>query len=458
MEIRRKLALQFIAMVAFIIMLTSIAIYILFSQSRKEEFFDRLSSKAKLVAQMLIDIDEIDMDLLRKIEKNNPLSLPSEKIRIYDYKNNLIYSSDNDSTFSYSVDLINKVRLDNELRINRDSYEIVGHFYTGQYDRIVVFVAASDIFGIKKLKRLRIILVAVFFASLIIVFFSGRIFAARALNPISKLISEVDSIEASNLEVRLDEGGGKDEISRLAHTFNRFLKRLESSFKMQKTFIANASHEFRTPLTVLSGQLEVLLLKDRNTEDYKNTIKTTLEEIKNLTSISNRLLLLAQASSDFSNVNFTPSRIDDILWQSRQELRKRNEQYNIKVSFSTEIDSDDKLIVNGNELLLKVAFLNLMDNACKYSGSKNVNVLLSWDDNSSIKIDFQDNGIGISNNDIKNIFQPFYRSSEVMKIKGHGIGLSLVDKIVALHKGTINVTSTHGKGSVFAIILPLHRL
>jgi signal transduction histidine kinase len=455
MEIRRKITFQFIVTVAFIILLSSSAIYVSFSESRQEEFYDRLSQKARLVAQMLIEIDEIDTDLLRKIEQNNPLSLPNEKIKIYNYSNQLIYVSDTVNNFIYPPELINKARLENEISFRRGKSEVVGLFYTGQFDRIVVFVAATDIFGVKKLNHLRMILIIVFFVSLVIVFASGRIFANRSLHPIISLIKEVDSIEATDLSVRLNTGNGKDEIARLAKTFNRLLYRLESAFAMQKNFIANASHELRTPLTVLSGQLEVLLRKERDNTEYKKTVLSTFEEIKNLSDISNRLLLLAHASSEASRINFSPCRVDDMIWQAQSELKKRHAHYKIQVIFSDEFDSQEKLIIEGNDLLLETAFLNLMDNACKYSKTQTCTVQLQILSPGKISILFEDNGIGISEQDIKNIFQPFYRSKDVINLKGHGIGLSLVEKIAAMHKGTVHVKSEYGKGSVFTLTFVL---
>ncbi|KPK86150.1 MAG: hypothetical protein AMS27_05660 [Bacteroides sp. SM23_62_1] len=454
MEIRRKLLYQFIAIVALILLLASLAIYFSFSGTRREEFYDRLDSKAKMVAQMLIEIDEINADLLKRIEKNNPVSLPNEKIIIYDYQNNVIYSTDEDQSLNISTELINEVRLNDKVRLKQKSYEILGQFYAGQYDRFVVFAAATDIFGIGKLKRLRLILLIVFFVSLVIVFFSGRIFASRALNPISDIMSQVDAIGISNLDMRVSEGNGKDELARLALTFNKMLNRLEAAFKTQKNFIANASHELRTPLTVITGQLEVILMNARKNEEYRNTIISVLEDIKNLNHISNRLLLLAQASSEFSEADFSLIRIDDILWQARKEIQKRHRDYHIYINFSESIDDDDKLMVRGNELLLKTALVNLIDNGCKYSDNHTSDIFINHENNHVI-MKFSDKGIGIPGEEIKMVFQPFYRASNAIGIKGHGIGLSLVEKIISLHKGNITIESEITKGSDFTLFLPV---
>lgn len=455
MEIRKKITYQFIGIVALILLLSSIAVYISFSETRKEEFYDRLTRKAKLAAQMLIEIDEIDADLLRRIEENNPLSLPNEKIIIYDMNNREIYSNDDENSILISNDLVEKVKEKGELKIAQNSFEILGYYYSSQNENVVVFTAATDIFGLSKLEQLQVILVVVFIIGLIIIFISGRIFATRALKPISNIISQVDKIGITNLNERVDEGNGKDELARLAATFNKMLQRLEVSFESQKNFIANASHELHTPLTVLTGQLEVLLLKSRSVEEYEKTLDDLLVEIKNLTNITNKLLLLAQTGSNISKVSFSRFRIDDTLWQARNEILRRNNDYVINIHFSDKIDSDEKLIVYGNSLLLKIAFSNIIENACKYSNEKKVDVHLDDIHNNYIPVKFIDQGIGIPGDEVKMIFQPFYRSKRVINIPGHGMGLSLVEKIIAMHKGNITIESSPSKGSIFTVKIPL---
>ena len=187
MEIRKKLLYQFIGIVAMILVFVSLSVYFLFSEGRKQEFYERLGSKAKMVAQMLIDIDEIDAELLKKIEKNNPVSLQNEKIIIYDFQDNIVYSTDEDVFLIITPEMISEVRLKEEVRLKQMTHEILGQFYAGKYDRYVVFAAAQDIYGLLKLTRLRIILLIVFIISLFIIYISGKIFVSRALTPISNI-------------------------------------------------------------------------------------------------------------------------------------------------------------------------------------------------------------------------------------------------------------------------------
>ena len=457
MEIRKKLSLQFTAIVAIILVILLAAIYGLFAQFRVEDLYSRLEDKATSMGQMLMEIEEIDTDLLKKIETNNPLSLPDEKTIIYDEMDRVLFTNDDKGEIIIHTGLINQVRATYRARSSFGEYEILGRLYRSANERIVVFVAAIDRYGFRKLAVLRLILIIVFVAGLIIVYTGGRIFATRAVQPILKVMSEVDQIGATNLNARLAEGNSKDEIARLSATFNKLLERLETSFKMQKSFIANASHELNTPLTVITGQLEVVLKKARTNEEYAQTIQDVLNEIRNLNLLSRKLLMLAQTSSDQSNLNFNHLRIDDLFWQVRTDLQNRYPSFQVRIMLDEELTDEEQLIVLGNDLLLKTAFSNIIENGCKYSDNHEVVISLS-EAGQNLVIHFADQGIGIPPGELDMIFQPFYRSHSAKSVSGHGIGLSLVEKIIILHKGYIRVTSEPGKGSDFEVGLPLARL
>ncbi|WOK08016.1 HAMP domain-containing sensor histidine kinase [Imperialibacter roseus] len=455
MQIRDKLTFLFLLIVALIMGASSLAIYYLSAQYRKQEFYERIENKARNVAKLLIEVEEVDAELLRKIEENNPVSLPNEEITIFDYQNQVLYSSEGVQTVEVNEALLNRIRLEGEVRFVFGNQEVLGVLFTDQYDRVVVVASATDIFGYRKLNNLRNVLFIVFGAGLLFTFISGRIFAQRTLSPISRVIAQVDAIGISNLSSRVDEGNQTDELAQLAGTFNDMLDRLEEAFKLQKNFIANASHELRTPLTAITGQLEVTLLSDRTAEDYKRTVNSVLDDIKNLNYLSNRLLLLAQASSESVESSFGSIRVDELLWQSAGELQKRNPSYKVSISFNEDLE-DDQMTIVGNEQLIKTALLNLMDNGCKYSDPHEVQVSVE-PDSGQLVLTFQDFGIGIDEEEQELIFEPFHRGSNAQNIKGHGIGLSLVQRIVKLHEGTLILISKKGKGSTFTLTLPVEK-
>lgn len=454
LNIRAKLALQFTLIVATIIIMLSVSIYYFSSYYRESSFYGRIKDRALTTARLLIEVQEVDASLLKIIDKNTINALYDEKVVIYDYQDKLIYSSIDDITISVSKELLNKIRLEKEIKYHEGENEVFGILYADKYNRYVVIASALDKYGISKLSNLGIILIVGFIFSIIIAMVAGWIYSGRALKPMKEVVTQVSKITISNLDLRVGEGNGTDEIAQLAITFNRMLERLEAAFEMQRSFVSNASHELRTPLTAITGQIEVTLMKKREEKEYESVLHSILEDIKNLGKLSNNLLDLAKASSDISEIKLKELRTDELLLEAQIELIKRNPSYGININFDTTADDESKFIIFGNEHLVRSAFINLMDNACKFSDNKSVSISLGTKDN-SIQVQFTDKGIGINENDLEHIFQPFYRAGNARNISGHGLGLSLTKKIVEIHKGTIWISSQLNTGTAVSVMFPV---
>jgi signal transduction histidine kinase len=453
MNIRAKLTVRFILITAVIFLVSSVLIYILSAEYREQDFYSRLQNKANNTAKLLIEVDEVDINLLRKIEVDNPVSLPNEKIKIYNYLDSLIFETDEKNEIEVSKELLDQIRLEDELRFKQNQYEVLGFLFKGKYDRFVVVAAATDIYGFKRLQNLVFILFVVFAISIVIVSISGWIYAGKSLQPIANIINSVEDISVASLNSRIGEGNGKDELARLARTFNNMLSRLEISFNTQKHFIANASHELRTPLTAITGQLEVTLLSQRSPTEYQTVINSVLDDIKNLNSLSNRLLLLAQTSSEDRQNKMSLIRIDELIWQVKDDLRKLHANYIIQIDLDASVDDERKLTIRGDEQLIKTAIANIIDNGCKYSTDYTTSIFVK-SLGKDVLISFQDKGIGIPETEHLKIFEPFFRGSNTKNVKGHGIGLSMVKGILKIHHGTINITSKENEGTTITITLP----
>lgn len=453
MKIRQKLTLQFFLMAGIIMVLFSFTVYFSSARYRRDDFFQRLESRANSTARMLIEMEEIDAELLRKIEEDNPVSLPDEKIVILDNQNNIVYTTDNRNVLIYNEALLDKIRLEEKVRTRSGRYELMGVLFAEEEERFVVLSAARDIFGVDKQKNLRMVLLLLNGLFLLIYYPAGSLLAARAFSPISRVVGKVEEISIASLNLRLDEGNGKDELAHLSHTFNQMLDRLETAFEVQKDFISNASHELRTPLTAITGQLDVLLMKDRSTKEYRDATVAVLEDIKNLNRLIDRLLLMAHASSESAKAGFHKVRIDEILWQSRDELVKHELGYTVNISLDETISDIENMMALGDDQLLRSAVTNIMENGCKYSPDKSVDVNLGFSDN-RLAIIFKDRGSGIAEVDIDRIFEPFYRGTVAGSVRGHGIGLSLAKKIIEIHQGQISVVSQQGLGTEITISLP----
>ncbi len=433
--------------------IASMAIYVSSASFRREDFYNRLRNKALSTAGILFSTNKTDADRLLKIENDNPVNLQNEKIIIINFANDTVYSSDKNREIEIRNNILERVRLGYKVSYNQADFSVMATLFFTNYDRFVIVAGARDIEGALHLEKLKTILIIVCSFSLVLFFIAGWFYSGRALKPISDVVKKAEDISITSLNLRVNVGNGTDEIGRLAKTFNKMLERLEISFKMQKDFISNASHELRTPLTSINGQLEVLMMKDRSTNEYKAALESVLDDIKSLINLSNRLLLIARTSTD-SPVNLNKKfRIDEILWQAQEEMKRFNKDFHINISIDNSLTDSDQMIVVGDESLLKVAVSNLIDNACKYSHDHTVDIKLNHFEK-RLEIAFEDKGIGISEEDIKKVFEPFYRGSNAASIRGTGIGLPLVNQIIKSHNGTIKLTSVLGKGTKFIVILP----
>jgi signal transduction histidine kinase len=455
MNIRAKLTLIFFAVVIVVLTLICVSIYFFSENYRSEDFARRLKNRAINTAKVLTEVKEVNADLLKRMERNNPASLPNQFIAIYDDKNTLLYASDTQIPIAIDSALLSSIHRNEEIKYHERKFEVLGFLFAGRYEQFTIVAAATDVYGLEALNNLKKVLSITFAISIILVGLMGWFFSGRVLAPISKIVDRVSAISEVNLNERLDEGNKKDELSRLSQTFNKMLARLQAAFVSQKNFIANASHELKTPLTVMSTEIEVSLLQQREPSYYVNVLRSLLGNLKNLNKLSTQLLQLAHASADFPDKNFNQMRIDDILWEVKEELMHAYPEYVIDIDFDANIDTD-RLIINGDEQLMKVAILNLVDNGCKFSNDHRLLVRLEADDRYTLKLRFINSGKGIEPEQIEKVFEPFYRGKSQQKVKGSGIGLSLVSRITHLHKGTITVHSVPNHMTEFQLKLPLN--
>jgi signal transduction histidine kinase len=453
MQIRTRLTLQFLLIGGFIMIIASVAIYLSSANFRNEDFYNRLMDKARSTANLLFNTDGVDANRILRIENNQPVFLQNEKIIILNFKNDTVYNSDENSDIIISNNIVEKIRLGYNVTYKQDPYNVLGTLYYTKFDRFVIIAAATDVEGALHLGKLKIILIIVCIVSLLLFFIAGWFYSGRALKPISDVVKKVEDISITSLNLRVYEGNGTDEIGRLAKTFNKMLERLETSFDMQKNFISNASHELRTPLTSINGQLEVLMMKDRSTEDYKTALASVLDDIKALINLSNRLLMIARTSAE-GPVHFNKKiRIDEILWQAQEENSRFNSSYKIHISMDNSLTDAEQMIVVGDDSLLKVAFSNLIDNACKYSDDHTVNIIFRHLEK-TIEVEFEDKGIGIPQTEIQKIFEPFFRGANAISFPGTGVGLPLVNQIIKNHNGSVTLSSILGKGTKVTVLLP----
>lgn len=455
MQIRTRLTIQFTLLVSAIVLLSFIIIYFYTYLYIEDRFFQRLKNRAVTTAELLVKVDEVDVLLLKTIDRSDKDVLYRENITIYNFNNEKVYTSNDSLGFLTTRQLLDEIRNSGEKRFHQGEFSMMGLRYGSKEKGFVIVAGAEDAYGTYIVNTLRDIMLFILIGIVGIVTVLGRLFARRALQPISDVIEQVNNIVPSSLDRRLIESNYEDEIGKLIQTFNNLLGRIENAFRLQKTFVANVSHELKNPLTKISSQLEVSLLNTRSSDEYRQTLVSVLEDVQDLSLLSNTLLELAKITADKPDVLFDDVRIDEILWKARDTVTQVKLGYQVILELDNLPEDEAQLCVKGNESLLETAFRNLMENACKFSPDRTVRVRFT-PSAKQMTLTFTNKGDGIPSEQLPYIFQPFYRGNNANKIRGYGIGLSLVERIVKLHLGQIKVDSTQQIATVFTITLPIN--
>jgi two-component system sensor histidine kinase ArlS len=453
MSKRLKITLIFTLIMFLLLSLLCGLIYYFSYTSRKEEMKTHLMNRALVTANMLDRPNLFDKILMNRIDSAILISIKNKSIQVYNNNNRKIYvySDKPGDTLHIENDILNRTRTKNNFYFTVGKREAIA--YNDDNGHVIV-AAAYDERGDKNLQHLKLILGLSFMGGMLIAFTSGYYLSKRLLRPIRKIADEVNIISAQSLAHRIKSGKGHDEWHYLTDTLNDLLNRLQESFEIQRRFISSASHELSTPLTSISSQLEVSLQRNRGAEEYRQVMQSVYQDVRHLSKLTQTLLEFATVSGTVGGIDIKLIRIDEVLMRLPGEMTKMNKGYSVKLEFEQLPDDEEKLLVFGNAELLFTAIKNVASNACKYSPNSLANVKLSVKQ-SEIIVAIEDDGKGIPENELKNIFQPFYRTEDSRTTVGFGVGLPLVNRIMKLHKGQIKVISTVGKGTTFFVHLPI---
>lgn len=451
MQIRTKLTIQFTLLVCSILLLTFLIIYLFAQQYTLNDFNTRLKQKAITSAILLLKVDQVDSALLKTIDINKRDILFQENISIFNDSGKEVYTNNDTIHFETSVNLFEKIKEKGEITFRHHPFMGVGVLFKVKTNHYFILAEASDVDGQNRLRDLKNLLFVISFIVIAVVSWAGWFYSGKALAPIKKIMEDVQSISSINLDKRLQESENPDELGKLIIIFNGLLARIENAFKLQKTFVTNVSHELKNPLTKITSQLEVTLLNDRTTEEYKQITHSVLDDIKELNHLSTSLLDLASLSQPHVTLTKSRLRIDEILWEVRESIQSVNSSYKVDIHTIAMPSNEADLYLNANPYLLKTALQNLIENACKFSEDRLATVSLICS-KGELEIRIFDNGPGIDPRELQNIFQPFYRSNNTSRIKGHGIGLSLSQRIIDLHNGAIEIDSMLGQGTQIVVM------
>lgn len=292
--------------------------------------------------------------------------------------------------------------------------------------------------------------------ALLLASLGGLWVANKALKPVDQLTRAAERIGRGNLSERVEEPRSQDEIGRLAATFNQMIGRLEQAFERERRFTADASHELKTPLAVLRGDIEVALRRERDPAEYQRVLKSSLEEIARLTKLTEDLLTLARSDAGESVLDLEPVRLDLLAANARAYVASLAESAGVVLTYDAPASP---VVIEGDQKRLQQLLVNLLDNAIKYTpAGGNVRLSLAVDDSAAV-IEVSDTGRGVPESALPHIFERFYRrtDSRDSRVTGFGLGLAISKWIVDAHGGSIEVESLEGAGSRFTVRLPMQR-
>lgn len=281
----------------------------------------------------------------------------------------------------------------------------------------------------------------------------GYWLSGRALAPVNRIIESAEKIGVQNLSQRLPVPKAEDELRRLTETVNAMLGRIESSVHRIQQFTADASHDLRTPLSLIRTNAELALRRPRTETEYRETLERILGASEETTQLIEALLTLARADAGATQLQFGLVELTPLLHAAAQKAALLALEKGLTFSESL---TQERLLLRADSAATERLFLALLDNAVKYTPAGGSVRLRSFAEAEFAVVEIEDTGIGISEGDLPRIFDRFFRADQARsrEVPGSGLGLSIARWVVEAHKGTIEVSSRLGEGSLFRIRLP----
>ncbi len=453
MSIKFKIAFLFAILVTIILTIASVSVYLFSVKERQDSFKVSLRNRALSTAKVFAGIADSNYTVLQRLDMAGVASLENKSITIAglnglpDY---MFTDADSDSLL-LTEKIISRVKADSEYYFTYHDKKALAIYHADSSENFIVAIAATDINSLEYLDQLKRILLIAMLSAAVLSFFTGLLFAINLIRPIKKLTGEVNLISSNSLSQRIETNETKDELNKLAQTFNELMDRLQDSFAIQRRFISNASHELSTPLTSISSQLEVALQRTRTEAEYQDVMQSVYEDIRELQQLTRSLLDIAKTGSHGS-LDLADVRLDEVLFKVVSDVQKQNKNYKANLNFETFPEEENLLTTFGNANLLYIAFKNIVHNGCKYADNHQSTITVLFD-KLNIVVKVANMGDVIAEADIQNVFQPFFRTDSAIKKPGFGLGLTLTKRILALHKGSISVESDFEKGTVFTVQL-----
>jgi heavy metal sensor kinase len=482
-SLRFKLTLWYVLILGILLISFSSFLYFTLSKSLHRDVDNKLRSLAELIAlESASPLSKFGFGSIdQALETSMNLKPIGKFIQVLDESGNIGRKSENLKNVELPISL-NALKNASKGLVTFETNHSIGNtplriitFPVTENNHVTKIVQiASSLEGVEDaLNTLFIILIVTVPLALMVASLGGQFLAHKALKPVDNITQTARVITSQNLNQRITPPKVKDEISRLIETFNEMISRLDQSFRQIKQFSSDASHELKTPLTILKGEVEVTLRKERTPQEYQQTLKSNLEEINRMSQIVEDLLLLSRADTGEVRLNIEDINLTEILNEVLTQMDRLAQSKGLYLSTS---NHHQDIHIFGDALRIRELFINLIENGIKYTeegGSIHITLQKEntppvrsqsdWEGgekNGFVKVIISDTGIGIAKEDQERIFSRFFRVDKARSRErgGSGLGLSICKWIVEAHQGEIVVESELGKGSSFIVKLPLFPL
>ena len=417
-----------------------------------------ISTTDKLEATLKVIILDVTDDLLERDKITHAL-LDEEKeykfeplyIRILDNKTHekIIQTENFPNNIEHDDKYLNNLKEDIVTFEKQNNYLVsrIKIDFHGEKVVIIEVVTTKEILT-STLENLLYILSFILPIILIFAVIGGNFIIYKSFLPIENILDKLKQINANDLSARLKTTNTKDEIYQLINEVNNLLSRLENSFERISQFSSDASHELKTPLTIIKGEIEVALRKERSVNEYKEALTTSLNEICVIEQTINDLLFLAKNEKDLIIDKQEEFYLDELTDESINELKNFAKLHKVEVT----LEVKDSLELLGFPNLLKIAIKNALKNAIQFSNENSKVIIKIFKKDDFLNISIQDFGIGIAKEEQNKIFEKFYRTdkSRNKNSGGTGLGMSILKKIIDIHKGEINIKSIENQGTTIS--------
>ena len=450
-SLKQRFTINFSILLSVILAVVLTMIYSIFSQYRRTEFKLRLEEKALSTAALLADLNVSKQDALEILDQNSVDKLYNNRILAFDNDLNLIYSSLSGATQIPSAEDLQMLKTKGSFFFSDNK---IGRFGMARKlpanKALYVFVTAEDKSGQRLLWFLGYLLLGAFITGTVSVIILARSLSGRILLPLKQIQERITNISEKRLHIRLEEKRNNDEIDKLAHAFNDMMDRIDSSYKQQKEFTDNASHELRTPVTRIIMQIQNLIKHEAHNEKTLQYLDSIMMDSNQIADTISSLLLLSRINNSNTSDFFPHCRLDEIIFEALQSVSAAYPDVRTLFNIENRSDKEIDIEIKGDTNLLKIVFINLFKNAYLYSSEKLINVTLIQEEN-GLKVKVVNDGEVIIPADRQNLFQAFARGRNSKNIQGTGLGLRITERILNYHHATIQYEATDQNINCFTV-------